>query len=78
MPNLVINVFAKIEEAGQNINKFSLYNLKQFQQVLNHGKNKNCHTHFKVIHSRVFLRWMITFGSTEKSTKTDKIGQYLQ
>lgn len=56
MPNLVINVFAKIEEAGQNINKFSLYNLKHFQQVLNHGKNKNCHTHFKVIHSRVFLR----------------------
>lgn len=73
MPNLVINVFAKIEEAGQNVNKFSLYNIKQSQQVLNHGKNKNFHTHFKVIPSR-----MIAFSSTEKSTKTDKIGQYLQ
>lgn len=59
MPNLVINVFAKIEEAGQNINKFSLYNLKKFQQVLNHGKNKSCHTHFKVIHNTLTAEFFL-------------------
>lgn len=55
MPNLVINVFAKIEEAGQNINKFSLYNLKQFQQVLNHGKNKIATSTLKLYTAEFFL-----------------------
>ena len=55
MPNLVINVFAKIEEAGQNINKFSLYNLKQFQQVLNHGKNKIATRTLKLYTAEFFL-----------------------
>lgn len=55
MPNLVINVFAKIEEAGQNINKFSLYNLKQFQQVLKHGKNKIATRTLKLYTAEFFL-----------------------
>lgn len=53
MPNLVINVFAKIEEAGQNIIK--MYNLKQFQQVLNHGKNKIATRTLKLYTAEFFL-----------------------